>query len=191
METKNSDLRHEILTNELGNRMLDMVAPVYDRSRVALYLFQALGIVLQKQTDFIWNDFVKQVVPQTATWSIENWERQYGITPDASLSIEKRRQNILSAFQYKAPITPKKIKDRLEVLTGLEVSVQETGSNTIKVTIETYTPNFAAVNELLDKILPAHLLYTTNIADIVNSQPSEYYSLLVNEAEMVDVVVLN
>lgn len=191
MEAKNSDLRHEILTNELGNRMLDMVAPVYDRSRVALYLFQALGIVLQKQTDFIWNDFVKQVVPQTATWSIENWERQYGITPDASLSIEKRRQNILSALQYKAPITPKKIKDRLEALTGLEVSVQETGANTIKVTIETYTPNYAAVNALLDRILPAHLFYETNIADVVNSQPSEYYHLFVNESEKVDVMVIN
>ena len=191
METKNSDLRYEILTNELGDRMLDMVAPVYNRSRVALYLFQALGIVLQKHTDFIWNDFVNQVVPQTATWSIENWERQYGITPDPSLSIEKRRQNILSALRYKAPITPKKIKDRLETLTGLEVSVQETGENTIKVTIETYTPNYAAVNALLDKILPAHLFYGTNIADVVNSEPGCYYSLLVNECETVDVMVIN
>ena len=191
MEANNSDLRHEILTNELGNRMLDMVAPVYDRSRVALYLFQALGIVLQKQTDFVWNDFAKQVVPQTATWSIEEWERQYGIIPDSSLDIETRRKNIISALQYKAPITPKKVKDRLSALTGLEVSVQEIGSNTIKVTIETYTPDYTAVNALLDKILPAHLFYETNIADVVNSQPNVYYGILVNESETVDVMVLN
>ena len=51
MSENSSDLRQEILTNEMGNIMIDMVAPVYDRSKVALYLFQAFGITLEKEYD--------------------------------------------------------------------------------------------------------------------------------------------
>ena len=127
---------------------------------------------------------------ETATWGISRWEKRYSIKPDATWSLEQRRQNILSALKYKAPITPKKIKDRLEALTGLKVDVKETGANTIKVSIETYTPNFAAVNEILDRILPAHLYYETNVEDVVNSQVDEYVNVLVTESETVNVQVL-
>lgn len=190
MADNSNDLRQQILTNELGGIMLDMVAPVYGRSKVALYLFQAFGITLLKEYDFIWIDFVDQMFIETATWGIPHWEKIYNLKPDATWGIEQRRQNILSALQYKAPITPKKIKDRLEALTGLKVDVKETGANTIKVIIETYTPDFAAVNEILDRILPAHLYYETNVEDIVNSQVNGYVSVLVNESETVNVQVL-
>ena len=54
----NTDLRSTILTSELGSYMLDMVAPIYDASKIALHLFQCFGETLEKETEFIKNDFI-------------------------------------------------------------------------------------------------------------------------------------
>ena len=184
------DLRETILTNELGDRMLNMVAPIYDRSKLFLYIFQAIGTVLEKDMKFAEEDLIAQMFPQTTTWGINLWEREYGIIPDPSWDLEQRRKNLVSAMQYKAPITPKKIADRVSAMTGLEASVQENvAPNTIRVIIESYTPNYEEVNRVLDKILPAHLCYETNINDNVNSEAVQYYGIVMNEVETVDVII--
>lgn len=192
METNTIDLRQEILTNELGDEMLDMISPIYDRSKVTLYLFQAIGIVLQKETDFIAKDFIDQMFIQTATWGLKYWEEEYGITPDPSFNVKQRRQNIISALQYKAPITPKKIEDRISAMVGLPVEIKENISpNTIEAFVVGYVSDTKKIEELLDKIIPAHLKYTINANDYENSKLSEYYKVLVSECDTSTVVFNN
>ena len=48
--------------------------------------------------------------------------------------------------------------------------------------------NYEKVNKVLDKILPAHLCYVTNVNDNVNSEAVTYYGIVMNEIESVDVV---
>ena len=182
-----SELREKILDNELGNQMLDMVAPIYDRSEVALYLFQALGIVLQKEYDFIIYDFIEQIFIQTATWGLDRWEEEYDIVPDPSWDYDKRRENILFTLQYKAPITPKKIADRITGLVGIPTEVKESDvHNTIDILIKGYIRDFAKVRKMIDRVLPAHLIYTLIAHYVVDSQLVNRYAIFSTECEMID-----
>lgn len=175
INNNNSDLRHEILTNELGNQMLDMVAPIYDNSKVALYLFQALGKTLEPEVEFIWNDFVAQIFPQTATWGLKYWEDEYGIVTDLSKSIEQRRAYFMSLKFDRPPMTPKRIESFVKGLTGFECEVVENVEpNTFHVIIRGYIRNLAPVMAELDKKTPAHLVYSIRVGDSIDVTVESY-----------------
>lgn len=182
-----SDLREEILNNELGGNMLDMVSPVYDRSKLALYLFQMFGIVLQKEYDFIIYDYIEQVFMQTATWGLDQWEEQYNIIPDPSWDMDKRRANLIATLQYTAPITPIKIADRIAGLVGIPTDVAESDvSNTIDILIKGYIRDFTATRQLIDRILPAHLIYDLIAHYVVDSQLTKHYAIVTSKCEMMN-----
>ena len=173
-----TDERMEILTNELGNQMLDMVAPIYEKSKVALYLFQALGIVLQKETDFVWNDFVAQIFPQTATWGLDYWEDEYGIVTDKSKTIEQRRAYFMSNRFDHHPMTPKRIEDLIKGMTGFNVDVIENVDiNTFQIIIRGYVTNIAPVLDAIDRKTPAHLLYNLRMGDTMHTVIESYPTL--------------
>lgn len=160
------DLRQAILTNELGDIMLDMVAPIYDKSALTLYVFQALGTILSKEADFIDGDFISQIFPQTATWGLVAWEDEFGITPDASKTIEQRRQYLMSVMYKHTPMTPYRIKQMVEGITGFNCDIVENyRQNTMLISIRGYYTNVNAIRTELDKRLPAHMNYIVVTAE--------------------------
>ena len=164
--------------------MLNMVAPIYNNSRIALYIFQAIGIVLEKSTDFVAEDFVAQIFPQTATWGLKYWEKEYGIITDESLSLEQRRNNLMSTMKYKAPITPKKIADRVSSLIGAPVKIRENvAPNTFEVVMSDFVGDFSGVTNLLNKIVPAHLVWNYSTEVELQSEIADYYKIIVAETE--------
>lgn len=190
LETDDKDLRNIILTNELGDLMLDSVAPIYDNSALTLYTFQAFGIVLSKEFDFI-PDLINQMFPQTATWGIALWEKEYGIIPDASKTIEQRRQYLLSVMYKKSPMTPYRIKQLVYSITGLENNVTEgTSPNTITIDIYGYIPNLTELRTVLDKRLPAHINYVFNMAEVEKVETTSYSGIGVHEFETINVEVI-
>lgn len=190
LETDDKDLRNIILTNELGDLMLDSVAPIYDNSVLTLYTFQAFGIILSKEFDFI-PDLVNQMFPQTATWGIALWEKEYGIIPDASKTIEQRRQYLLSVMYKKSPMTPYRIKQLVYSITGLENNVTEgTSPNTITIDIYGYIPNLTELRTVLDKRLPAHINYEFNMAEVEKIETTSYSGIGVHEFETINVEVI-
>lgn len=196
MANNKSDLRANILTNELGSQMLDTVAPIYNNSKVALYLFQSIGITMEQIKDFMSLDFenednfISQIFIQTATWGLKYWEDEYGITPDPSLSYEQRRQNLITKLQYTAPITPRKIADRISSLTGIPVTVKEVaGTNAFDVILHELRLDHSEVYKFVDRISPAHLIYTIKTEEEENSALTSYYKIMVSEAENVTVIV--
>lgn len=190
LETDDKDLRNIILTNELGDLMLDSVAPIYDNSVLTLYTFQAFGIILSKEFDFI-PDLVNQMFPQTATWGIALWEKEYGIIPDASKTIEQRRQYLLSVMYKKSPMTPYRIKQLVYSITGLENNVTEgTSPNTITIDIYGYIPNLTELRTVLDKRLPAHINYEFNMTEVEKIETTSYSGIGVHEFETINVEVI-
>ena len=166
-EDETSNLRQSILTNYLGDTMLRMVAPIYDKSKAALYLFQSLGIVLQKETDFVAIDFIKQMFPQTTTWGITAWEDEYGIVHDTSKTIEQRRTYLMSVMYKKRPMTPKRLKQIVEGVTGYGSEIVENvADNTIIVIVYGYVWNLKQLTDELDRKIPAHLNYILRMSDI-------------------------
>ena len=176
------DLRQKILTNELGQQMLDSVAPIYDNSRVALHLFQALGTVLGKEIDFVNDDFIKQIFPQTATWGLRYWEEHYGIVTDVSKTIEERRAYFMSMIFNKPPMTPKRIASIVTDITGLQCKVTEnTAPNTFQVTMRGgYPKDLNGLYEVLDAKTPAHLIYTIKGIETIETT-SDTYPIVVGD----------
>ena len=154
-----TELREKILTNELGNHMLNSVVQQYDNSAFTLHLFQAFGTVLSKEVDFIEEDFIKQIFPQTATWGLKYWEEAYGIIPDESKSLEQRREHFMGLKFNRPPMTPKRIANMVSTFTGFECEVEELGTNTFKVIMYGYPKNINSVKNLLNEKTPAHLFY--------------------------------
>lgn len=185
------DYRENILTNELGDRMLDMVAPIYDNSKLTLYTFEAFGESLTKETDFVATDFIKQMFPQTVTWAIRLWEIQYGIIPDSSKTIEQRRQALMSVMYKNKPMTPYHIKQLIYAITGLDNDVEEnTAPNTVTIAIYGYVQNLTGLRSELDEKLPAHINYVFNMAEREQIETTSYSGVGVHEFETINVEVI-
>lgn len=167
-DKQSEDIRGIILTNDLGNRMLDMVAPVYDKSFLMLYLFQALGIVLSKETEFIDGDFISQIFPQTATWGLKEWEYEYGIPTDLSKTLQQRRSYLMSVMFKIRPMIPYRIKQIVKGITGFDCEVIENVEpNGFLVTVDGYYKNTDELKAELDKKTPAHLHYILKMEEKV------------------------
>lgn len=191
IETETSDLRQSILTNDLGDTMLRSVAPIYDKSKAALYLFQALGTVLQKETDFVAEDFIKQLFPQTTTWGITAWEDEYGIVHDTSKTIEQRRTYLMSVMYKKRPMTPKRLKQIVKGVTGFDADIIENvDDNTFLVIIRGYVWNLNPVIAELNEKAPAHLNYIIRMSELVDDvQATTYTGCAVTQFERFDLEV--
>lgn len=194
MATNNAtdDLRQVILVNELGDQMLDTVAPIYDLSALTLYVFESFGETLTKETDFVSGDFISQMYPQNVTWGIPIWEDEYGITPDASKTIEQRRQYLMNAMSKHSSITPKRVEDIVYGVTGFRSKVTEnTSPNTITISIYAYVKNLYPLKKELDSKLPAHINYVISMADQETVNASTYSGFGIQEVEKVKVEVMN
>ena len=187
-----ADLRYIILTSELGNQMLDTVAPIYDQSKLTLYTFESFAETLEKETAFIKGDFISQMFPQTVTWGISLWEGEYGITPDVSKTLEQRRQYLMGAMYKHSPITPRRIKDIVYAVTGITSDVEEhTAPNTVTISLQGYVSNLNPLKSELDAKLPAHLNYVIYMADRMDIDVSTYSGFGVHVLEKVKVEVTN
>lgn len=157
-----TELMRSILKSPMAQKMIQQITPRYGNAYVFLWLMEVTGLE--------WDDIIKwaeelrlQVVPQTATWSLEYWERQYRITPDPAWSIEQRRQNIIRKMTGKSPANPAKVQHIVETMTGLQARVQEnTGKNHFTVYISGFPEDVdeEAIRKALRKAVPARLLFT-------------------------------
>lgn len=94
----------DILTSESGKRMLGYVSPVYDKSRIMLAIFEAIGREIDG-LEFAITDIQNQFFPQTATWGLKYWEQQLGLPVNETLPVEIRRANVISRLATKYPMT--------------------------------------------------------------------------------------
>ena len=155
-----TELMEKILTSEMGQKMLSEVSPRYGDAYVVLWLFQVMGLEMDKVMGWV-ESLQDQVVPQTATWAIEYWEKQYGIAPNDSLTIEQRRQNVVNIMTGKRPMTPYRLENIVFAETGFKCRVEE---NTAKNTFELYIDampedvDVESLSAVIKKVKPARLL---------------------------------
>lgn len=155
-----------ILTSDSARRIYNNVSPIYGSSYVALWMFQVIGLELDRMMGYF-EDIPNQLNPATATWLLPAWEERYGITPGADWTIQRRRDAVVSKRKFNAPITPVKLGDMLSSLSGVLVEVIEnTGKNKFSVYVRDNLPaeKFAGAKEFTDEAKPAHLIYDIEIA---------------------------
>lgn len=100
-----TEMINQILTSQEARNIIDNLAPIYGKARVALWLFQVIGSELDDMQQWT-QETMDQVTPHTATWTLDLWEDELGIARDPTLSTEKRRERILSYLRYRAPMNP-------------------------------------------------------------------------------------
>jgi hypothetical protein len=111
-------------TTETGKRMLASVSPIYDRSYVARWLFEVMGIEMEEARQYI-EELRLQAHPKTATWGLFYWEMRYHIPIDESLPIEYRRQKVMSKRWKYAPMNPARMEEYINRASGRTAIVTE------------------------------------------------------------------
>lgn len=157
-----SELIQEIVQSESGKEILDRSSPIYANAKIALMIFEALGIELDEIKQ--WGaEVAKQNVPQTATFALDYYEQNYKLPYDPNMSLQKRRERIISKMRDRAPMNPYRLANIASVsAANAEVSIEErTGKNKFTVWISSL-PDAATDNKIkaeIDRAKPAHLIY--------------------------------
>lgn len=162
MKQRNTELAQKIVQSEAGQRILGYVSPIYDNGRIGLWLFQVIGAELDELKQWI-NEIACQAYPQTVTWSIDTWERQYGIGINVEKSLAERRDLLVATVRERAPMTPYKIAQMVAALCGgADTRIQENvAANTFYIYLNTIPSavDEASVKRAVDRCKPAHLVY--------------------------------
>lgn len=101
----NTELMQKILKSQAAWDIIDELSPIYGEARVALWLFQIIGVELD-DTRLWTKETMDQVVPHTATWSLDFWEDELALPRDPSLNTAQRRERILTYLRTRAPMNP-------------------------------------------------------------------------------------
>lgn len=156
-------LREDILQSAAGQRMIETVTPIYDNSYVGLWMFEAMGREWDAFLGVV-EDLKTELVPETATWMLELWERRYGITPPSTATIEQRRQEIARMRMKPMPMTPYRLEQYIEAATGRKATVTENVDDyTFSISITSGhgddTLDYHTIKKYIDSHKPSHMAY--------------------------------
>lgn len=148
-------------TSPAAKRMMKTVSPIYDKSYVAKWIFQVMGLEIDEAWQFI-EELRLQAFPETATWGITYWEQRYNIPPDESLSLEERRQRVIIKRGKRSPMNPARIERIVIDVTGREDMVTEqNGEYTFYISIlpGESTVDYQELIDTIKSVKPSHLAF--------------------------------
>ena len=168
-------------TSELAKRSLEMVTQgFYDRSYVAKWLYQVMGLEMDDIQAFI-DTMREQSFPETATWGLKYHEIKWGLPVRENLSYEERRKLIIAKRDFIAPMTPytmeKYLKDAFDA--SVEVcDIHDVG----EYSFEAPHPNVFRVN-----FIEEDGLNKAKIIKIVNSLKQSHTTFLISQSFKVQI----
>lgn len=99
------------ITTETGKEMLSSVTPAYNEDDYALSIFEANGKAMDDISNVV-KQTRNQIFPYLATWTIDYWEESLGLSKIPNLSIEERRNRVVTKIRTYFPVT----KNRMEII---------------------------------------------------------------------------
>ena len=159
-------LVREILQSEKGKEVWSSVSPIYNNDAYNLYIFEAMGAVLDDFTDFI-ESLYKEMFPQYSTWSLELKEELHGIK-SISKSDVIRIQNLIEEMNRYQTVTPKQLENTINVhVKNKSATVQDLGGYYFMVRIPSdIDRDLQKITEVIERTKPAHLDYKL-LTDII------------------------
>lgn len=160
-----TDLMRSILTDKKAQEIIDYVSPIYGNSYVALWIFQAMGVVLGEIYD-IASQLRYETTPATADILLPEWENYYGIPTDSSLTKEQRQLRLVAKTSSRGPCNPARLEAAISaVLGGVKVEIEENvAKNTFLVNIREVVEDITPAVAVLERMKPAHLIYRIQVA---------------------------
>lgn len=143
-----------------GSELLSYLPGYYSTSRIMGSMMDAQG----GEMDLLYaalNETVDQFFVSTATWGLERWESELGISTDLTKPIEQRRAVVESKLRGAGSFTGRLVKNVAEAYDGgtVDVSFQpQEWSFTVKF-VDTIgiPPNLEDLKAVIEEIKPAHL----------------------------------
>lgn len=153
-------MSESVIVSPMGKEMFSYLPGYYESSRVIRADIQAKGMELDALYQAL-NETLDQFFVRTATWGLDQWERELGIDIDHSKPITQRRALVESKLRGAGQFSGRLVKSVAEAYDGgtVDVSFQPAEwSFTIKF-IDTVgiPPNLDDLKAVIEEIKPAHL----------------------------------
>lgn len=155
-----------MITSKKGQEMIKNISPIYDKSKIEKAIYEAIGLEFDN-ADYLVEEILKQMFPQTATWGLVFWEQRLNISINSNEEIEKRRQKVITKMQTKWPLTPERMVNILKNYTNAEIEVIEGVDDfTFEVSLKTRNKIGDPLNEIINKVKevkPSHMSFVVAI----------------------------
>lgn len=169
-----TELTKKILQSKAAQRIYEQLTPVYGEAYTFLWMLEVIGRAIDEAQE-IAESFELQVVPQTATWTLPYWEKQYNIATNESIPIEQRQKYITSVLQTRKAINPYRLEQLISSIAGFKVTIEERISkNKFRVIIHGYVRDLTEIRKKIDAVIPAHLIYEIRTGDEINADVTNY-----------------
>ncbi len=131
-------------------------------------------------------DTVVQEAAYSATSAhIARMEAIFGITANPSLSLEERRDAILVYVNTISPMTPARMKQIVDTITGSESKVEEDFANyAFQILFEanpTKLTDIELIKQKVELMKPAHLNYSVNITQSMKAELYPAIALVIGD----------
>ena len=156
-----TELMREILTSERAQAIVDYISPLYGEDYVGLWLIEIIGAAIGG-VENLCEDLQNQTNPCTATWALDYYEDEYGLPRNPALTIEQRRERILTRGRKRAPYNPARMCEAISAaLNGVETVITEnTAKNTFTVHLREAVDDITPAIDMIEEMKPAQLIYT-------------------------------
>ncbi len=138
------------------------VPPFVAQMREIAELFLAEQPELDKMEADI-ADLLRQFYIKSATWSLDQWEDEFGIERNTSLTLMQRRARVLAKLNSNPPATVRMLENLVfQILTANAVTIVEHPSQysfDIYVNSDYLIDTFEIADEAVRLARPAHLSY--------------------------------
>lgn len=185
-----TELMRSILTDEMAQKIIDWVPPVYGDSYVGLWIFQAIGTLLGEIRG-ICEALMYETSPATATLLLDQWENQYGLMRDSSLTIEQRQARIIQKRLTRGPCNPATLAMAVSnALGGIPVEILENvAKNTFAVVLAEVVSDVSPAVAVIERMKPAHLIYEFRVAAQTATVTKVGVGIAVTQSEIMEVEV--
>lgn len=147
------------ITSESGQRMISNLEP-YETFREYRYISQTEGSELDDLHQDL-DETLDQYFASTATWGLDIWENELGLTPALNQPDSERRDRILSRLRGTGTATIRIVKNVAESYDGGAIDVVEDHAvytvSIVFVDTRGVPPNIDDLKAAVRAVVPAHL----------------------------------
>lgn len=173
-----------MIASPKGRKFLGYISPIYEQSVIMQAVMEAIGVEWD-DIDRLTDEVFAQLFPQTATWGIVYWERLVGIPRNDSLSIEQRRERVLTRMQTRWPMTKERMEQLVRTFSQDKQAFIREFFDQYRFEVLfnlTQSVDLETVYEIIEEAKPAHLSYSL-VASLRQGEKSIYVgsAMLVGE----------
>lgn len=185
-----TELMQTILQNEIAQKIIDYVSPIYGDSYVGLWIYESIGGVLKEVVD-IAEALKSEGNPATSVLLLDYWEDYYQIPRDPTLTTEQRQQRIIAKIRQRGPLNPTVLAQMVSAaLGGVPVEITENiAKNTFLVNIREVVDSINPAVAVLEQRKPAHLIYKIQVVAETVSEADIKTAIAITHAERFKVEV--